>query len=612
MDWRGLEKEIYRRCNDLISLQKQDGRWEFCFENSIITDAFMLMMIQTLEIKNEKLVLQLRDRIFSQQSNDGLWRIYPDEADGNLSSTIQAYIALLYTKKRDGNDTRLNRAKEFIMHNGGLKNSNLITRAFLAMNGLYDWPSLPIDPAVLFSLPLTAPINMYDISTYARAHFAPVFLMAYEKKSLTSINTPDLSHLSGDQTEQSTWEEWHNLFALFNISERYSRVNKQNVLTYILNHIESDGTLLSYALTTILMIYGLIAYGYDKSSSIIQNALNGLSKMFCEVNRTKHLQNSPSTTWDTSLILYTLQEAGVPSHQSVITKGAYFLLTQQQKKHGDWSVHNPNVAPGGWGFSIGDTINSDNDDTQAALRTIRNLYETHEVYQNSYHKGVSWLLSMQNNDGGWAAFEKNTNKHLLGSLPIINARDALIDPSTPDITGRTLEFLGHYHGCTLQDPIVKKAVNWMWDQQEKDGYWYGRWGICYIYGTWSAVTGLIACGVNPNDRRIQRPLEWLLANQNDDGGWGESCRSDVVRKFVRMPDSTLTQTAWALDTLTSICRQPTEQMKKAVTYLLSEQTNNAYPTGAGLSDAFYIRYHSYDHIWPLLSLVHFYKKYYRN
>ncbi|WNB93800.1 prenyltransferase/squalene oxidase repeat-containing protein [Bacillus sp. NEB1478] len=612
MDWRALEKEIYRRCNELISLQNQDGTWSFCFENSVITDAFMLMMTQTLEMNNERLILQLTDRIFSQQSDDGLWRIYPDEKDGNLSSTIQAYVALLFSKKISVSDPRLISAKDFIIQKGGFKNCNLITRAFLAMNGLYDWPSLPINPAVLFSLPITAPINMYDISSYARAHFAPVFLMAYEKKSLTSINTPDLSHLLGSLCEDSQWEEWHNLYNLFSITEKFTRANEQNVLTYIHNHIESDGTLLSYGLTTILMIYGLIATGYDKSSSIIQNALNGLSKMFCNAEGTSHLQNSPSTVWDTSLILYTLQEAGVPINHKAITTGAYFLLTQQQYKLGDWSVHNPNAVPGGWGFSLGDTINPDIDDTQAALRSIKNFYNTHDSYQISYYKGVSWLLSMQNNDGGWAAFEKNTNRHLLGGLPIKNARDALIDPSTPDITGRTLEYLGNFHGFTLQEPSIKRAIHWLWDNQEKDGSWYGRWGICYIYGTWAAVTGLIGCGVNPNDRRIQRSLQWLLEHQNTDGGWGESCRSDVERKFVKMPGSTLSQSAWALNTLTSICKQPSEQMKKAVNYLISEQINTGYPTGAGLSDAFYIRYHSYDYIWPLLSLVHFYKKYYRN
>lgn len=406
MDWRALEKEIYRRCNELISLQNQDGTWSFCFENSVITDAFMLMMTQTLEMNNERLILQLTDRIFSQQSDDGLWRIYPDEKDGNLSSTIQAYVALLFSKKISVSDPRLISAKDFIIQKGGFKNCNLITRAFLAMNGLYDWPSLPINPAVLFSLPITAPINMYDISSYARAHFAPVFLMAYEKKSLTSINTPDLSHLLGSLCEDSQWEEWHNLYNLFSITEKFTRANEQNVLTYIHNHIESDGTLLSYGLTTILMIYGLIATGYDKSSSIIQNALNGLSKMFCNAEGTSHLQNSPSTVWDTSLILYTLQEAGVPINHKAITTGAYFLLTQQQYKLGDWSVHNPNAVPGGWGFSLGDTINPDIDDTQAALRSIKNFYNTHDSYQISYYKGVSWLLSMQNNDGGWAAFEK--------------------------------------------------------------------------------------------------------------------------------------------------------------------------------------------------------------
>jgi sporulenol synthase len=608
MDWRLLESEIYKRCNKLLSNQQADGTWRYCFENSILTDSFMIIMLQTLEINDYKLINQLTDRILSQQSSDGLWRVYPDEKDGNLSLSIQAFTALMYTGKFNQTDGKLEKAKKFIIQNGGLKNANLLTKAFLAMNGHYAWPNLPIDPALLFSLPLTSPINMYDISSYARAHFAPVFLMAFDKKQITSPYTPDISELNSHQSGSQQWDELVDLLNHFSLAERYGRQTEYNVQSYILHHIEADGTLLSYGLTTIFMIYGLISTGYEKNSNIIQNALRGLYEMICDLNGQKHLQNSPSAIWDTSLILYVLQEAGVPLNHKSIQTGAQFLLKEQQTKLGDWSIHNPDILPGGWGFSIGNTMNPDNDDTQAVLRTMRNFYSLHPAYQNSYQRGLQWLLSMQNDDGGWAAFEKNTNRYILGSLPIKNARDALIDPSTADITGRTLEFLGKYHGFNKSDPLVKKGMNWLWNQQEIDGSWYGRWGICYIYGTWAAITGLMACGINPEERRIQRSLQWLLGHQNEDGGWGESCRSDSDRQFVKLQKSTPSQTAWALDTLIAINRKPTPEMNKAISFLL-ENESSSYPTGAGLADSLYIRYHSYDHIWPLLSIVHFYKKY---
>ncbi|MCM3776478.1 terpene cyclase/mutase family protein [Fictibacillus phosphorivorans] len=608
MDIRKIEIDVHKRCNELLSMQKPDGTWRFCFENPLITDAYMLILLRTLEYRNEKIIKQITDRIRSQQSPDGLWRVYSNEEPANLSATIQAYTALLYSRYYKSNDDKLQPAREFIIKNGGLKEADLITKVFLAMNGLYMWPDVPIDPAILFSLPLTAPINQYDISSYARGHFAPVLLMMDAKKKLTSKYTPDLSELYINGDESSQLEEWVNLFSLLNIRDYYSQLKKENLLSYIQSHIEPDGTLLSYSLTTIFMIYALLTNGYSRDSDVIQNAMNSLMKMFCETDETLHLQNSPSTTWDTSLILYTLLEAGVPVNHTSILRGSQFLLNQQHTKYGDWAVHNPNVLPGGWGFSIGNTIHPDIDDTQAALRTVAHFYQMNPSYQTSYERGLTWLLSMQNDDGGWAAFEKNTNRFIIGNLPIKYAKDALIDPSTPDLTGRTIEFLGRFHGLNYKHPSIKKAVNWLWQNQEQNGSWYGRWGVCYLYGTWAAITGLIASGIDPTHNRVQKAKNWLLSIQNDDGGWGESCESDEKRKYVALKESTPSQTAWALNALTVISDQPTFEMKRAAEWLLNHKKTN-YPTGAGLPGAFYIRYHSYPYIWPLLGLVHFYKKF---
>jgi sporulenol synthase len=88
---------------------------------------------------------------------------------------------------------------------------------------------------------------------------------------------------------------------------------------------------------------------------------------------------------------------------------------------------------------------------------------------------------MQNSDGGWAAFEKNIENKWINLLPIEKAEFLLGDPSTADLTGRTLEFIGNYTNLSPNHPAVKKGINWLLKNQEKDGSWYGRWGICYLY-----------------------------------------------------------------------------------------------------------------------------------
>jgi len=220
---------------------------------------------------------------------------------------------------------------------------------------------------------------------------------------------------------------------------------------------------------------------------------------------------------------------------------------------------------------------------------------------------------MQNDDGGWPAFEKNTNKQILSWLPIEGADAVSTDPSTTDLTGRTLEFLGNHAEMNVRDPNIQKAVSWLLRNQEENGSWYGRWGICYIYGTWSAVTGLIAVGVPAEHPAIQKAVQWLLRIQNQDGGWGESCNSDIVKSYVPLGASTPSQTAWAVDTLIAASPTPTLPMIRGIQFLLGKEGNQdwtlSYPTGAALPGGFYFHYNSYRYIWPLIALGHFQKKY---
>ncbi len=220
---------------------------------------------------------------------------------------------------------------------------------------------------------------------------------------------------------------------------------------------------------------------------------------------------------------------------------------------------------------------------------------------------------MQNRDGGWAAFEKNTNSKWLTLLPIQEAKGILTDPSTPDLTGRTMEYLGTFANLTKEDPVLANGVKWLKKNQEKNGSWEGQWGVHYIYGTWSALTGLAAADVGSTDESIQKAVKWLKLIQNKDGGWGESCLSDRNKTYTPLEASTLTHTAWALDALVSVSKQPDKKMIDAMHFLLKSLDHNDwredYPAGKGLADRIYFHYHSYRYLFPLLALAHYKNKY---
>ncbi|MED2975063.1 prenyltransferase/squalene oxidase repeat-containing protein [Fictibacillus sp. B-59209] len=618
LDLEKIRNEIERRCHDLLSFQQADGSFRFCFENPVTTDAYLLVLLVLWEWNDEPLKRKLAERILSKQELDGTWKVYPDEKEGNLSVTIEAYVALCYAGYLNIDSQRMKMAKEFILYHGGLKKASLLTRAFLSVNGVIPWPRIPFDPGLLIDPPSLSPIQFYDMSSYARVHFVPLIAAMRNDFFVFHPCSHQLSALTGDRNHEYYWPELENdsVIRFFSGLEDPSDSVHKKLERYMLDRIEKDGTLLSYASSTFYMIYGLLSLGYPKHSQIILQAIQGIISLLCNNGTHFFVQNSPSAVWDTSLLLYSLIEAGISPANHHIQKGIHFLLEHQHTKKGDWQVHCKETAPGGWGFSETNSIHPDTDDTQAALRSISIQAAFSPPSFHSWQEGITWLLAMQNDDGGWPAFEKNTNKEWFGLLPVKNASDALIDPSNPDITGRVLEFLGSYTTLTIKDPAVSRAVNWLKSHQESDGSWYGRWGVCYIYGTWAAVTGLASVGIQVNrDKCLKKAARWLEAIQNTDGSWGESCYSDEAKRYVPLGYGTIVQTAWAIDALTSMSPQPTTAIANGVNYLLSSYHDASalnYPTGSALPGFFYVLYHSYSRIWPLNALSHVFRKYFQS
>ena len=624
-----VEKEINRKIEKLKNDQTSDGSWNYPIETGVSTDAYMIILLRTLEINDEELIQSLVDRILSKQEKNGSWKLFYDEGDGNVTATVEAYYALLYSGYRKENDKELLAAKRQILSLGGMEKIHIFTKMMLALTGQYKWPRFFPIPIEMILLPLSFPINFFDFSVYGRVNITPILILADKKFRLKTNRSPNLLDLSisrekGEHDEYLNWSssnEWRSVHSfiqneikkIMGLPSMIHSMAIKQAETYMLERIEPDGTFYSYFSSTFLMIFAFLSLGYSKTHPVITNAIKGLKSMVCEINGHTHMQYTTANVWNTALISYALQDAGISSKEPVIQKANHYLLLRQHDRYGDWMVHNPVSLPGGWGFSHINTMNPDVDDTTASLRAICHFVKEDPVYRQSWDRGINWLFSMQNNDGGWAAFEKNVNKSLLNLIPIQGGEFLLTDPSTADLTGRTLEFFGNFTNLTHNYPAIKHGVNWLVHHQEKNGSWYGRWGICYIYGTWAAITGLVSVGVAPKHDSIQKALKWLRGIQNSDGGWGESCKSDINRTYTPLGLSTLTHTAWALDTLITASDSLTPEINAGAKFLLEslnkEDWSAYYPKGQGMEGEFYIHYHSYDDIFPLLTLSHYRKKF---
>jgi sporulenol synthase len=601
--------------------QSPDGSWNYPFETGLSTDAYMIILLRTLELNDEELIQGLVERILKRQEKNGAWKLYYDEGDGNLTATVESYYALLYSGYIRKDDRRLRAAKRFILSKGGLEEVSLYTKIMLSLTGQFKWPASSPLPVEVILLPLNFPLNFYSFSIYGRDNLAPILILADRKFTLKTNNSPNLSELHLRRYREDPWirsSEYRSILSfidegvknLLGLPKELHSLAIERTQKYMLDRIEPDGTFISYYSCTFLMIFALLSLDYKKTDPIIINAVNGIKAMKCEINGLPHMQYTTANVWNTALIGYGLQSAGVSPEDVMVTQANQYLLDRQQHKFGDWVIHNPESAPGGWGFSAINTIVPDVDDTTAALRSISRI-ASQELH--AWDRGINWLLSMQNSDGGWAAFEKNTNSKLIEILPIEKGEFLLVDPSCADLTGRTLEFLRNFTNLSISHDAVKNGVRWLLKNQEKNGSWYGRWGICYIYGTWGALTGLSAAGIPTNHDSVQKAVNWLNRIQNEDGGWGESCHSDSNKTYVPLGTSTLTHTSWALDALIAAAETPTTEIRNGVTYLLGslekEDWTTSYPKGQGMGGAFYIHYHSYRYVFPLLALSHYQKKF---
>lgn len=459
------------------------------------------MLLKAVDDPDHALIRQLAEAIHSKQHADGSFSLYHDQT-GHLTATVQGYCAMLASGRFQKDEPHMEKAAQYIRSKGGLKNVHFMTKWMLAVNGMHPWPFF-YAPLSILLIPTYVPLHFYHLSAYARIHFVPM-MIALNKRYTSQASFPSLSHLDENMSKNpfdwfmATEERASHHFLTYMRSyvaydSRLDFFGYEAAKCFMFDRLEKDGTLYSYLSATIFMVYALMSLGYSPQHHTIQKAVKGMKKLITTCQGVMYAENSTSTVWDTALVSYAFQKAGKKPDHPIIVKSTSYLLNRQQMKKADWAIHNPHVAPGGFGFSDLNTNNPDCDDTQIALKAIH-----HAFAPVQWKRGLDWLLSMQNRDGGFSAFEKNQDHFLLRHIPLESAEDAAIDPSTPDITGRVLHLMGQEEkNVTTPSNRRKKeqCVKWLLNHQEKDGSWYGRWGVCYIYGTWAALTGLKAAGI---------------------------------------------------------------------------------------------------------------------
>jgi len=396
-------------------------------------------------------------------------------------------------------------------------------------------------------------------------------------------------------------------------------------------------------------VVALKCLGYEEESPEIRTALHELEKLFIDEDDTLRLQPCQSPVWDTAITLIALRDADVPWNHASIRKAVNWLLSKEVKQPGDWSVRQPNTPVGGWCFEFNNDFYPDIDDTSMVTMALSRClpdsehgswstdfllesWSPHDADRDAsaivaarrnsaaeacleleqavpmltaIWRGARWVMALQSKDGGWGAFDRDNNRHLFTRVPFAD-HNAMIDPSTADITARVLEMFGQLQ-ITQQHPGIQRAIQFVWQEQEADHCWYGRWGVNYIYGTWQCIVGLTGIGVAVTDTRIQSAVHWLKATQQATGGWGETVGSYDNPALRGYGQPTASQTAWALLGLIAAGQQHSLSVKRGIQFLLETQNSDGtwsedQFTGTGFPKVFYLRYHLYRNYFPLMAL----------
>ncbi|MGH8325910.1 MAG: squalene--hopene cyclase, partial [Steroidobacteraceae bacterium] len=314
-----------------------------------------------------------------------------------------------------------------------------------------------------------------------------------------------------------------------------------------------------------------------------------------------------SPVWDTALAALALQEAGdSQSIRSAVRALDWLVPRQVLEDVGDWRVRRPGVRGGGWAFQFGNAHYPDLDDT-AVVAWAMHQAQLPERYDVAIDRALDWLVGLQSENGGFAAFDADNTHYNLNYIPFAD-HGALLDPPTSDVTARVLLLLALI-GRPQDRAAAERALAYLRREQEADGSWFGRWGSNYIYGTWSVLMALERAGVPAKDPAVRRAVAWLLSRQNADGGWGESNDSYDPETYGDTDfESTPYQTAWAVLALIAAGEAGLSAVGRGVDYLLQTQESEglwSHPsfTAPGFPRVFYLKYHGYCACFPLWALA---------
>jgi len=609
---RDAQITIDRACAHLLERQHEDGWWKGELQTNVTMDAEDMLLREFLGIREAHTTARQARWIRSQQRADGSWANFHD-GPGDLSTTIEAYVALRLAG--DAPDApHMASAAAYARERGGLERARVFTHIWLALFGAWPWSRVPELPPELMLLPPWAPICVYDFACWARQTVVAMSIVLAARPTRVLPFAIDELHGSrpwrrprGRSLTARALGVADRVLAVYGRRpvRRLREIALARAERWIVRRQEADG---SWGGIQPPWVYSLIALrlrGYPIDHPVMRAGLEGIERFTIHEADSQRLEACQSPVWDTALAVVALADAGVAADHPALLRAADWLIDEQVPLVGDWAVRRPSLRPGGWSFEFANDYYPDVDDTaEVVLALLRVSHPDRERIDGAIERGIEWLEGMQDGGGGWGAFDASNTKRILRDVPFCDFGE-VIDPPSADVTAHAVEMLAA--AGRAGTAATRRGVEWLSAEQEADGSWFGRWGVNHVYGTGAAVPALVDAGVAPSDPRIRRAVRWLEDHQNPDGGWGEDARSYVDSAWIGRGLSTASQTAWALLALHA-AGERSDTVERGLRHLIDTQREDGgwdeLPyTGTGFPGYFYINYHLYRVVFPIMALA---------